>query len=466
MHKWHLFTLTLLILASCSSSKKVVSTPLQTIITSLPALPESNINIPVKVVMAPFLAKAAILIPREVTSDGWPQYLQTACDFHYKYRFVPGGFSFSCSNNQVLVKLSGTYQVAGEKCICAFGKQSSPWIGGSCGFGKEPMRKTEIFIGSALQFQPNYTVRTKTITQKVNALEKCTVSLFNLDITQQIMDSIKASTNLFAYSMDSVVNGLDFSSTTKALAERINKKIPLGRYGYLKINPSAVKMGKMNSKNDTLQATLGINCFPELHSDSTNNFTASFLPPLQNADLPPGITVYTNAKYDYPFINTLINQLAKDTSFVVDGRTVILRKLHISGAENGKVELTVDFEGDKKGSLFLTGTPLLDTAKQMITIPDLDYSLKSHDLALNLGKTLFASKILHTLRDKATINITEMVEHNRKSIDAQFNKKIMEGVFSNGSLTDIRVLAILVGKDVLQAQTRSRGSASIVITSL
>jgi hypothetical protein len=464
MKKIFLYVPLIVLLSACSASKKTTATaPLP---TGLPPLPESNINVPVKVLMTPFLSQAGILIPKEVTSDGWPQFQQTSCDFHYKYRFVPGGFTFNCVNNQVLVKLDGTYQVAGEKCICAFNKQTTPWIGGSCGFDKQPMRKTEIFITSALQFQPNYTVRTNTITQKVNAQEKCTVSMFNLDITQQVMDSIKSSTNIFCKAMDSVVNGLDFSSTTKTLAERINKKIPLGRYGFIKINPSAVKMGKMNYIKDTLQAILGISCFPELHSDSTNNYTASFLPPLQNADLPNGITVYTNAKYDYAFINTIINQAVKDTSFQLEGRTVQLKNVHISGADNGKISLTVDFDGDKRGSLYLIGTPQLDTAKQIISLPDLDYTLKSRDFILTVGKTLFGNKILHTLRDKATIRITEMVEHNRKAIDAQFNKKIMEGVFSTGSLTDIRVLALVAGKDVLQAQTCARAKAAIIITSL
>jgi len=158
--------------------------------------------------------------------------------------------------------------------------------------------------------------------------------------------------------------------------------------------------------------------------------------------------------------------LVKDTSFEVEGRTVILKNVHITGAENGKIEMTVDFEGDKKGSLFLVGTPQLDTAKQIISIPDLDYSLKSHDIILNIGKSLFGNKILHTLREKATIRITDIVEKNRKNIDAQLNKKIMDGVISSGSLTDMRVLALLVGKDYLQAQTCAHVKASIVIINL
>jgi len=465
MCRWLFSVFIPMYLVACVSPGKTTYTTLPPV-PILPPLPESNINIPVKVAMSSFLQQAAVLVPEEVTSDGWPQYLQTSCDFHYKYRFVPGGFTFACVNNQVQVKLSGSYQVAGEKCICAFGKQTSPWIGGNCGFGKEPMRKTEIFINSVLQLQPNYTVRTKTAARQAVALEKCTVSMFNLDITQQVMDSIKSSTNAFCYSMDSIVNGLDFSGTTRSLAGRINKKIPLDKYGYLKINPSAVKMGKMNSNKDTLQATLGIYCYPELHSDSTNNYMASFLPPLQNEDLPPGITVYTNAKYDYPFINSIINQLIKDTSFEIEGRKVVIKNVALNGAENGKIEMLVDFDGDKKGSLYLTGTPVVDTVHQVVVIPDLDYSLKSKDFILNLGKTFFSGKILHALREKASISIADLVEQNRKSIDAQFNKKIMEGVFSTGSLKDIRILSLVIGKDFLQAQTCARAAAAIIITSL
>ena len=451
-------------LFSCSSSKKAQSGP--GVATSLPTQPESNINIPVKVVMTPILARASVLIPKEVSSDGWPQYLQTACDFHYKYRFVPGAFTFNCINNQVLVKLSGVYQVSGERCICAFGKQTTPWIGGSCGFGNEAMRKTEILIGSTLSFQPNYTVRTRTEAQKVNPLEKCVVSVFSMDITRQVMDSIQSSTNIFCHAMDSVVSSLDFSSTTKSLAERINKKVMLGSYGWLKINPSSVRMGKMNYYRDTLQAVLGISCFPELHSDSTNSYTASFLPPLQSADKPAGITVYTNAHYGYDFINHLLNQFIKDTSFVVEGRTITLKNVQVSGQENGKVELRVDFAGDKRGALYMTGTPRLDTATQTITLPDLDYSLKSRDLVLNMGKTLFSNKILHALRSKSTIHINELVDHNRGAINAQLNKKIMDGVVSTGSLIDLKVLALVVGKDILRAQTCTRATAAVVITKL
>lgn len=433
---------------------------------TLPPLKESTINIPVKVVMKPLLDKATQLMPKEVTSEGWPNFMKSGCDYQYKYRFIPGALSFNCVNNNIQVKLNGTYQVAGEKCICAFGKQSTPWVGGSCGFGKEPMRKTEIYIGSALNLLPNYSARTTTAVQKVVAPEKCMVTVFNMDITQQISDSIKASTNAFCYAIDSAISSYDFSKATQQLAERINKKIALADYGYLKINPSAVKMGYMNYIKDTLVSAMSISCFPELGSDSTNNYAATFLPPLQTGPVNGGITLYTNARYDYPFISSFLNKMVKDSSFELEGTTIIIKNVTINGAGNGKVEMNLDFEGDKSGTLYLIGTPVLDTAKQIIYLPDLDYSLKSRDLVLTLGKTLFNKKIVRKLREQATVNIKEMVEANRADIDAQLNKAITPNVESKGALVDFNILALVTGKDQIQAQTRLRVNAAVIIKSL
>jgi hypothetical protein len=464
MIKYFLALMVMSLFLSCTSSKKTTATFIPA--AALPPLPESNINVPVKIVMPQLLAKAATLIPKQVTSEGWPAYLKIGCEFQYKYRFIPGNFVFNCVNNQVQVKLNGTYQVAGERCICAMGKQTTPWVGGSCGFADEPMRNTEIYISSQLNFQPNYTVRSSTTTQKVTAAEKCTVTMFKMDITQQVLDSIKASTNIFCQSMDSLINGFDFSSTTKNLAERINKKIALSKYGYLKINPSAAKMGQLNYYNDTLQAVLGISCFPELHSDSTNNFSAAFLPPLQSADVASGVTVYTNARYDYAFITSLVNQLVKDSSFLLEGNRIVIKNILINGVDNGKVEIKIDFAGNKTGTIYLVGSPKLDAIQQIISMPDLDYSLKSNDVMLRLGKTFFNNKIIRLLREKATIRINELVEKNRTAINAQINKKVAEGAMSQGSLTDIRVVALLTGKDMIQAQTCTRANIGIIMTGI
>src|SRR5882757_3096894 len=104
-------------LASCSSSKKAASAT-KHFADSLPSLPLSEIDIPLKIYAPPILAKAEKVVPKEFASDGWPNYIQQSCDFRYKYRFVRSGLTISCTNNNIGIQFTGNYQLSGSRCIC------------------------------------------------------------------------------------------------------------------------------------------------------------------------------------------------------------------------------------------------------------------------------------------------------------------------------------------------------------
>ncbi|MBC8033565.1 MAG: DUF4403 family protein [Chitinophagaceae bacterium] len=431
--------------------------------TSLPSLQESVIHVPVKLYARPYLQQAEAMTPKEFLSEGWPEFLASGCEFRYKYRFVRSGLGLSCVNNKMTITFSGSYQIAGSETICAFGKQMSPWVTGSCGFGSEPMRKVQISIQSFLEFQPNYTLKTTTLPEKVTALDKCMVTIFNSDVTKEVIDSIGASVAAFGNSLDQKIAGLNFSSTLQVLAEKVGKKIPLNNYGYIKLNPSSVRAGRVNFTRDTLYFTLGVSCFPELSSDSINASITSFLPPLTSTELNPGFRINTNAIYDYVTLDTILNRSFRNTSFDLGGRTMILKNVAVSGLDNNQVELRIDFEGDKKGTVYLTGTPLLDVKNQVITIPDLDYSLRSRDLILNVAKTLFNKKILATLRENGTIRINEIYIKNKARIDSAFNRTISTELSTAGRSSGFSVTGLVIKRDNLLLQTNVTGDLSILV---
>src|ERR1700753_3777842 len=121
--------LILIILASCSPGKKSTTTPptptpaismtTVSVPDTLPALPQSEIDIPVRLADKPLLAAADSLFPKEFLSPSWPAYLQPSCDFRYKYRFVRSAFSVRAVNNRISVDMQCHYQVAGGKSLCA-----------------------------------------------------------------------------------------------------------------------------------------------------------------------------------------------------------------------------------------------------------------------------------------------------------------------------------------------------------
>ena len=154
---------------------------------TLASLPQSEIDFQLKEDGRSILLKIDSMVPKQFTSDSWPNYSQPSCDFRYKYRFLRSDLNISCVDNNIGVHLTGRYQISGGRCICTMDKPVSPWVSGSCGYGDEPMRKVNIHIGSQLFFLSNYHINTRTRTDRLEAIDRCSVSLFSTDVTQQVL---------------------------------------------------------------------------------------------------------------------------------------------------------------------------------------------------------------------------------------------------------------------------------------
>jgi hypothetical protein len=452
--------------ASCGSSKKAATAAPPPVVKTLPPLTESVIHIPVKIVVKPFLQQAEQLAPTTITSDGWPAYLQSGCDFRYKYRFLRSGFQFSCVNNRVTMTMNGRYQIAGSKTVCVLGQSVSPWINGSCGFGEEPMRRVNIQLVSDLRFTPDYRLQTSTRVEKVQAIDKCVVTIFNNDVTQQVMDSIAAAVNFYGAAVDQNMRNLRFDEVLNPVAERAGKKIPLSTYGFMKLNANSVKLGAINLTGDTLKFIAGLSCFPEISSDSINTAVTQHLPPLSGTVNGDGFNLTTNAIYDYRTIDTLLTRTLKGREFDVKGEKIRISGVEVSGLDNYKVRFKIDFTGTKRGTLFLTGTPELDIQTQQLQVPDLEYDLNSSSLVLAVGKTFFNRQILESLRQQAKINVRELYLKNKVKIDTQLNRVIMDGIQMTGNTQELRLTGLVINKDNVQVQAQVKGQVNLVITNL
>ncbi|GGB21870.1 DUF4403 family protein [Puia dinghuensis] len=451
---------------ACRPAKQL-TTPAVTVSVAdtLPALPSSEIDLPIKVAGRPLLLVADSLFPREFLSPGWPNYLQPSCDFRYKYRFVRSGFVLRCINNKISVALEGNYQVAGGKCLCALGKPVSPWISGYCGFDQEPMRRVDLAFSSQLNFQPDYHIRTSSAVDQVKALDPCNMSIFSVDMTQEIMDSIRSSINFFCRSFDVAASKTDVASYLRQAAAKAWQKTPIGPYGYLIINPLAVRVGTLNYVKDTFAVSLGISCRPELSSDSRNNNPPP-LPALHPGPNRNGVTLYLPANYEYSFISKLLNDSLRDKSFDYKGRKVIVKEVAVRGIERHKLELRIDFGGSYTGRIYLRGTPVLDTAKQTLSVPDISYSLESRDILLRMAKTLLRGKIRRTMQGNSVLDLAAMLKANMPSLNTQLNRVIMPNLYTTGELKQLRLIGLLAGEKNIQAQLFMQADLAVTCTGL
>ena len=461
---WLFAAILALALTSCGSSKHLAgATPAS---DALPALPPSEIDLPIKIAGRPLIATADSLIPKEFLSEGWPGYLQPSCDFRYKYRFVRSGFTVRCTNNRLSVALQGQYQVAGGRCLCAAGKPVSPWVSGYCGFDKEPMRRVDISFSTQLSFQPDYRLRTASGLDQLKALDRCTMSVFSIDMTQQIVDSIGASINNFCKTLDVSIAKMNFSGNLHQNATRAWQKTAIGPYGYLVVNPAAMRIGTLNYQKDTFAISMGISCRPELDSDSSNPAKLPPLPPLQSGSNRSGVTLYLPATYDYAFINKLLNDSFRNKSFEYQGQKIILKGMTVSGMPHHQVKVEVDFGGSHEGQFFVWGTPTLDTAKQELRVPDIQYELKSRDFLIRLARILFKNKIRENVRGNSFLDLAALLKANLPTLNAQLNRALAPGLFTTGSVRELKMIGLQAGEKNIQAQVYLRADVDIISTRL
>jgi len=428
----------------------------------LPALPVSQINIPVKLYMKPLIRQMDSMMAKEFTSEKWPDYLQTNCEFRYKYRFIRSPVTLTCINNKVNISFMGSYQIAGSKAACAFGKQVSPWISGSCGFGSEPLRKVDVNISSQLQLLPKYQVVTKTTLDKLVPRDKCTVSILQTDMTAEIIDSIRASVENYCDNFDQFVQTLNNNEMLTEWRAKGNRVLTVSKYGYLNLNPSLLRLGKFNYIRDSLMFSVGFNGNPEFSSDSLSIANKPYLPPFSNTENPAGISAYLNTVYNYSSLSGLLNDSLKNKPFEVEGHTFVIREVALGGTEEGKVTVDLRFDGYKKGTLHLTGTPVLDSAKQVLSMPDISFSVDSKDMLVKMARGLFRKRIIKQLKDQSVLDLAALIQKNKSEIEKRMNQPLNEWLSTVGKFSEFKIVGLLSKKETIQIQVYVKGDISVV----
>lgn len=449
-------------LLSCTSTKKT-ATPVSTREkATLPALPLSQINIPVRLYMKPLLRQMDSAMAKEFTSEKWPGYLQTSCDFRYKYRFLRSPLTLTCTDNKVSLRFTGNYQIAGSKSVCAFGKQVSPWVSGSCGFDGESLRRVDVNISSQVRILPRYQVSTTTVLEKLVPRDKCTVSLLQTDMTAEIMDSIKSSVEAYCGTFDQFVATLNNNALLQQWRTTGNRVLPVSKYGFLNLNPTMLRLGKFNYIRDSLIFSVGFNGRPEFSSDSLSITGASYLPSFTNTESAPGISTYLNTVYSYASLSGILNDSLRNKPFEVDGKTFVIRNVTLGGSDDGKVSVDVSFDGYKKGTLHLRGTPMLDTARQVISMPDISFAVESRDMLVNIAKGLFRKRIIRQLKDQSVLDLAALIEKNKADIEKRMNQPVNEWLQTVGKFNEFRIVGLLSQKDNIYIQVYLRGNIAIV----
>jgi len=326
------------------------------------------------------------------------------------------------------------------------------------------MRRVDFSFGTQLSIQPDYRLRTSSAPEQIKALDRCTMSIFSMDMTDAITDSIRSSINSFCKTLDASITGIRVGDYLRNTAKTWQKS-PIGPYGWLVVNPVALRIGMVNYVRDSFSLSLGISCRPELSSDKSPAKQLA-LPPLYSGASRRGITLYLPADYEYAFLSQLLNDSLRDRSFLYKDRQVIIKEVAVKGTGHHQLELRIDFGGSYEGRIYLRGTPVVDTARQTLSIPDISYSLESKDLLVKMARALLRGKIRRTVKGNSVLDLAALLKTNLPLLDAQLNRNITPTLRSNGEIRQLKLIGLLAGEKNLQAQLFVQAELALTSTGM
>jgi hypothetical protein len=124
--------------------------------------------------------------------------------------------------------------------------------------------------------------------------------------------------------------------------------------------------------------------------------------------------------------------------------------------------IDVSFDGYKRGTLHLSGTPFLDTAKQVLTMPDINYSVDSRDMLINIAKGLFRKRIMKKLKNQSVLDIAELIKNNKAIIEARLNQQLTDWLATRGNFQELKLVGLLSHKNAIQIQIFIKGNISVI----
>ena len=405
------------------------------------SLPESELSIPIQVNMKPLYQLAEKNVGMVFTSPNWPEdWVSIDCANRYKYQFRRGPLQISAAGNSMNLGFTGFYKIIGSTRVCLGNTVVSPWTPACrCGFD-EGERRVNVGFVNTVNVLSDYKIKLNIIRQEPVPLDKCTVCVFGVDITNQVMKGLKSELDLAKKTIEDSFGVVDLKPQVQQLWNKLNVSYDLYGLGWLKINPQKIRLTRMFAHNDSLNIFLGMTAKPVISFEKSADLM-TLVPNIDNSFSKPGFNIFLDAVLNYDSLSTILNAQLKDKEFnLAKGKNIIVKDCRIYGTGNEKLIIKMSFTGSNSGVAYFTGKPFYDEKKKIIEVRDIDFDVKTKNLFLKSADWLFNKRITNEIARVSKFDLSTYVDTARTLINRQLNTEWIKGVKNTGNINDLKIV--------------------------
>ncbi|MCU7551573.1 DUF4403 family protein [Chitinophagaceae bacterium LB-8] len=464
------FLILLPFLISCSGGIDAEHNQSTYSVTALDSMPESEINVPIQIDLKPIFSLVENKVDTVFSTPNWPEgWVEADCATRYKYFFHRSPFSISASGNELNITFTGNYKMVGATRVCIADKILSIWTPPcKCGF-TEGDRQVKIGFKSRFNILPRHSLSMKIDQAKPIALNKCTICFWQQDITAQIMKQIQVQLDLARKTLQDSFRVVDLKPYLQKAWDQLNDVFAVGNLGYFSLYPRKIYIQNMDAKDDLLNINIGITATP-LVSFEIPEVNEAPVPELTPAVTKNNFNIYLDAVLQYDSLSKIVNQYLKGKRFnFQEGfikKYVVIQNCQLSGNEDGRLKIKVDFSGSHKGIVYFVGNPVYDSAQQSLVVHNLHYDLQTRDFLLKTAQWLYNKRIINELSKYTSFNLSQYYDTASKTLNTWLNKEWRKGMQSSGSVAELKLTDVFVKPQHLIIRSNCTGNLTLKINEL
>lgn len=421
----------------------------------------SNVSIPIEFDLKKQLKQIENSLPN--TFDGKEEQCE---GISFTYKFVREPIDFTFKPSELYYEVDGKFELKLNYCpkcheLWDGGSCTIPRIYTSCGVG-EPMRRVKVGYSTSVDINSNYKFQSKTELKKFEILDPCKITVFKYDATTEVKKQIKGQLIKLEDEIDKQIQAIDLKSMLEDVWKELQQPITLDTYGFMYLFPKSMAFSKPSFSKDKVNIDLNLVVSP-IVSTNKREIKEIALPKLEDYKKKKGFDLSVDIKASYDSLSSILNKQMKGKILDLKGKKIIITQLAINGTQDNKMLFKMTFEGAKKGTLYLTGVPQIDTVKQILYMDQLDFDLETKSVLLKSAKWLFNDKILQEIKTNAVFEMTTLLEDSRKMISKQLSTNINDDVAMKGNIDEIKIKTIYLSEQSIIVRAELNGDLKLKI---
>ena len=383
---------------------------------------------------------------------------------HYAYAATRGPFTAFADENHLHLRATLAYKARGF-----YKPPLAPTISAGCGFGSEQPRIV-VELAAPLSITPEWHLTSRAMVVRVepassNPRDHCDVSFLHKDVTPQVVDAARAGLTSQLTHIDERIADVDLTAHVREWWALLNTPIKLTDDIWLVLGAERLRLGHVGGRSKTLVLPVSLDARPRVVTSATMPVVDTVrLPNLAPDTVSSGhYHVVLDGLIDYGTAARELTSAFASKEFSASGHHVEIKTVSVIPQAKGRLALSVTFTGDARGTLQLIGSPRIDHVRNVVTVPDLAFDLRTNSKLVQSYTWLNSADMRIELRARSHISILPALAKGRALLREGLNRKLGDAVTLSGSVDSVTVRGLYVTRDGLVIRAEASGSAGMAV---